>query len=294
MVNPASPSDLDDIARDLDALEADTTLLSEDAYAARARALNTLAWCLDRLRPLAVAERLLARAERLRTTFTALDERLYQHVRAEIAAKECPPDRLRAALEPLRPHAQDASPFGPLDDFVEGVLGLAEEQPLVGLLAQAAEMVSLYPSPTRVVLDLVERAGIGPSDHFVDLGSGLGQVVVLVALLSGARATGVEYQPAYCEVARRSAERLKLDVRFLNQDAREADYRPGTVFYLYTPFRGRMLDLVLARLRAEAQTRPIRVATYGPCTPTVAAQHWLTPIAGDPRRTDDCVVFASR
>ncbi|MHB0858636.1 MAG: SAM-dependent methyltransferase [Anaerolineae bacterium] len=297
----AADADLLEIARDVEKIERDVALCREDAYAGRAEALNALAWCLDRLHGPAAESgaraetgSLRARAEGLREAYAALDERLYRRARDEIAAGDLPPKRFRAALERLKPQTTAGSPFGPLDDYVEGVLGMAGAQPAGGLLAEAPEMVSLYPTPTRVVLDLLERAGIRPTDHFYDMGSGLGQVVMLVALLSGARATGIEYQPSYCDAARRCAERLNLDVRFVNQDARDADYGGGTVFYLYTPFRGQMLDLVLERLRTEAQSRPIRVATYGPCTPTVAAQRWLEHLAGDPRRRDECVVFGSR
>jgi hypothetical protein len=64
----------------------------------------------------------------------------------------------------------------------------------------------------------------------------------------------------------------------------------GTVFYLYTPFRGVILRTVLDRLRAEANTRAIRVCTFGPCTPTIAAESWL---ALDPTESGYVSVFRS-
>jgi hypothetical protein len=48
-----------------------------------------------------------------------------------------------------------------------------------------------------------------------------------------------------------------------------------TVFFLYTPFEGRMLEQVLKRLRDESRTREIKLYTYGPCTLQVAQQNWL-------------------
>ncbi len=62
---------------------------------------------------------------------------------------------------------------------------------------------------------------------------------------------------------------------FINGDARDVDYADGTVFYLYTPFKGSVLQTVLERLRAESQRRRIRVCTYGPGTLEVLPQEWL-------------------
>ena len=54
------------------------------------------------------------------------------------------------------------------------------------------------------------------------------------------------------------------NVRFVCQDARHADLSAGTVFYMYTPFKGAMLQQVLERLHAEGRRRRIRLCTYGP------------------------------
>ena len=85
---------------------------------------------------------------------------------------------------------------------------------------------------------------------------------------------------AYVDCARRSAQSLHVSrVAFIRQDAREADYSSGTLFYLYTPFTGTVLRTVLDRLREQASRRPIRICTYGPCTPLVARETWLQPFA---------------
>ena len=70
-------------------------------------------------------------------------------------------------------------------------------------------MVFYQPTPGRIIFELVERAALQKHDTFYDLGSGLGQVVILVSLLSGARAKGIEFDPAYCEYARRCATRAE-------------------------------------------------------------------------------------
>jgi hypothetical protein len=111
-------------------------------------------------------------------------------------------------------------------------------------------------------------------------------------LLSGVRARGVEVEPAYCHYARRCARELSLSqVEFINADAREADYSDGTIFFLYTPFEGRMLEQVLERLKHESKKRRIQLCTYGPCTPQVARQKWLERGDQNSTRADRLAAF---
>ncbi|NJO82116.1 MAG: hypothetical protein HC828_04465 [Blastochloris sp.] len=138
-------------------------------------------------------------------------------------------------------------------------------------------MVLYQQTPARIIFELVRRAKLGPQDVFYDLGSGIGHVATLVHLLSGARARGVEFEPAFCEYAQAGAGALGLtEVAFINQDVRYTDYAEGNIFFLYTPCEGAMLLDVLKRLRERAQSGPIRLATYGPCTSIIAQQDWLT------------------
>ena len=50
---------------------------------------------------------------------------------------------------------------------------------------------------------------------------------------------------------------------FDEHDARDADLANGTVFFLYAPFTGEVLDAVLLRLRAVAETHAIVVVALG-------------------------------
>lgn len=138
------------------------------------------------------------------------------------------------------------------------------------------EMVFYQKTPARIVLELVEKADFNKDDVFFDLGSGLGQAAMQVNLLSGIAACGIEFEPAFCNYASECARQLNLTgVTFINEDVRQADYSKGTAFFMYTPFEGKMLQEVLAILHKEAQSRRIRIFTYGPCTSLVALQDWL-------------------
>jgi SAM-dependent methyltransferase len=150
------------------------------------------------------------------------------------------------------------------------------------------EMVHCEPTPARVVLELVDYAGLTSQSIFYDLGSGLGQVAILVNLLTGVRSKGVEVDPVLCGYARQCATRLGLpNVTFVQGDARTVNYDDGTHFFLFTPFRGMILQTVLARLQTIAQQRPLTICTYGPCTPTVAQQGWLRAREYDGDHTGD-------
>ena len=166
------------------------------------------------------------------------------------------------------------SEYDDLDVLVNRLLFIGEMPvPTVGL---TAEMVEFFKTPVRVVLELAERVNWGPEDVFFDLGSGLGQVVMLVNILTRVVAKGVEIEPAYCAYARACAAARGLsDVEFIEGDARVADLSAGTVFFLFTPFKGEVFCQVMERVRVLALTREIRVISYGPCSAEIARLGWL-------------------
>ena len=63
---------------------------------------------------------------------------------------------------------------------------------------------------------------------------------------------------------------------------------------MYTPFRGRILQDVLAKLRGESQSRRIRLFTYGPCTSHISEQSWLMRIDQHADYPYKLGVFSSR
>ncbi len=160
------------------------------------------------------------------------------------------------------------------DELIGGVFQF--EEPEDRHLARDFEKLSYQPTPARHIFSLIGLTAVTAADVFVDLGSGLGQVLMMVSICTGSRSLGIELEPAYVERARQCAQRLNLNrVTFIQQDAQEADMSSGTIFYLYTPFMGSILSAVLNRLKQEAATRQIRICSYGPCTPIIAQESWL-------------------
>ena len=177
----------------------------------------------------------------------------------------------------------DAIGYDHLDAFINGVL--SDQAMPAATLEPGSEMVFFQKTPARIIFQLLELAQPTQNDVFFDLGSGLGQVAILANLISGVPARGIEYEPAYYNYAKDCALRLNLaDVEFVNADARWGDYTDGTIFFMYTPFEGRMLQDMLDVLQGEAQKRRIRIFTYGPCSPAVGRQRWLSCVNG---RADD-------
>jgi SAM-dependent methyltransferase len=283
----------------IEIIEQDGSLGKEENFVARVEALDLIEFhIVDRVEGLLLNDRgrdlatLRQRAESLKNQLEKVNEKLFQRLRATIRAGSYTCEDLRRQFYNYAGCASEENEIGydALDIFVNDLLRI--DLALEETREKEPDMVFLQPTPARVVLELVEKVALTEEDVFYDLGSGLGQVAILVGLLSGARAKGIEFEPAYCEYARQCAARLNLSrVEFMNLDARDADYSDGTVFFMYTPFRGSMLQEVLERLRSESRKRAITIGTYGPCTPRVANQGWLRRISQPPEHEHELTVF---
>ena len=276
-----------EVRSNIEAIEGHTALYEETNFSDRAEALDFLeSDAIDRIEGLLLKDgwsealtSLKQYAETVRTRLEGVDAGLFCGLRQKIASGNYTNAELRQRIVGYAGGAssgghQADEGYDSLDALVSGLL-LTEVAP-EGASPRGPEMVFYQPTPARIVLEMVEKSECRQHDVFYDIGSGLGQVSILVHLLGGIRAKGVEVEPAYCDYATRSARGLNLSqVQFINVDAREADYSDGTIFFLYTPFEGRMLERVLERLRHESTKRRIRLCTYGPCTLQVIQQKWL-------------------
>jgi predicted RNA methylase len=137
-------------------------------------------------------------------------------------------------------------------------------------------MVRYQRTPSSVILELVDLVHLSADDVFCDLGSGLGQVVGLVNLLTKAACVGVEYQSVYHHYAIEMVSALGLNnITFINADAQDVAYDSGTVFFLFNPFGGRIFDTVFEKLRSQAKKRKITICSYGSSTEPISELSWL-------------------
>jgi hypothetical protein len=219
----------------------------------------------------------IAHAHVLRSQLETANEKLFVAARSELALQGRSRAVHRWLLGPTRDQrTQPGLGFDLLDEVVSGVLKLPEPGDVRPL--HSPEMAPYQPTPARHILDLIRAVNLSSDDVLVDLGSGLGHVPLLVSILTESRTVGVEFQREYVACAQESARKLKLSlVEFIAGDAREADLSTGTVFYLFSPFRGSILTDMLQRLLRESNKRQIRICSLGPCTRVLQEQRWLKP-----------------
>ncbi len=223
---------------------------------------------------------LASKARRLKARLEAANASLYAQVCRRIRAFPPGSAAIREALTPFSHYGGQRGTlhlgYDGLDDLLDGMLGLDEAPPPHD--PPTPEMVHLEPTPASVVLELVDHLPLTRRDTLVDLGAGLGKMLILAHLLTGARGIGIEIEPAYCALARGAARRMGIHLTMIEGDARTAPLDEGDVYYMFTPFTGHVLEAVLTRLYKEARMRPILIASYGTTTLALAQESWLCPL----------------
>jgi SAM-dependent methyltransferase len=145
------------------------------------------------------------------------------------------------------------------------------------------------PTPVAQAEALLAASPLRPQDAtFVDIGAGMGRVVLLAARRPFRAVIGVEISPALVEIARenlasaRDPHRIVRDVKIVRADA--ADYvfpRGSLVIYLYNPFRAPLLDTVLGNLAAPGERRDVVVLYHTPVERAMLDAHVAFEPIGD-------------
>jgi len=286
------------VQEELEAIVGDPLIYVESNFEQRFHALDQLEDLLHTFGEASDTNSLRKRAESLKTELEEIDRILFSRLQANISSGSYTSGEFREmvntyiSLDLTDNQNQEKAGYDELDAFINGLfpdLALPEQT-----VALEPEMVYFQKTPARVVFELIANCPFAENDVFFDLGSGLGQVSILVNLLAGVKVNGIELEPAFCTYARSLALSLNLsELTFIHVDARLADYSAGTVFFLYTPFQGRMLQEVLDLLQRESLNRKIKLISYGPCTEYIARQSWLKPITSGAVDTYKLHIFSS-
>ena len=133
---------------------------------------------------------------------------------------------LYAWLASLVPTERDAA--------VEKLLGIEA----TSSSSPGPHLVGHHMTGVAAIVRAIHQVPIREDDVVLDLGAGLGKVVALVNLLTGAKTRGVEVQQ---ELVDRS------NANITHGDARTCDLSASVIF-LYCPFSGAVLDEVSRRL----------------------------------------------
>ena len=264
-----------DLPTRLRPLSDDASLRVEENFIGRHRALDLLEDILAAADPPAPP----GEAASLKESLEALDASLFRRLRSRLRSAPRRGEALQAMLDVHVPAGfrapLDAPGYDALDAFLNGLLQPDPLPPETRPLAEG--MIPFQKTPGRIILEMIAQARFGPGDVFFDVGAGPGQIPILAHALTGVRAVGLEWEPAYVVEARSRAADLGLSgVEFLPIDARLADYAPATVLFLYTPCLGPVLEAVSERMRVQCRSGA-RVFTYGPCTAAFSRLSWLSP-----------------
>ncbi len=247
----------------------------ERNFRLRKRTLESISIIKRTLQHGSIYEAAVSLENRIRRLDTAIRERF----RRMVLEDRAPPGILRAALDAFTDYRKGdfGNPRYAVDDLdilVDIMFGLDIEAARVP--ARREGMVHLEKTPASVVLELIDRLDLTGAETVYDLGSGLGHALLLFGLLTNAACIGIEIEEAYCEASRRALETWHIpNVRIVNNDVRDMDMRSGDVYFMYSPFHGKVMDAVLARLCNNARGKAIRVCSYGNSTLTLADESWL-------------------
>lgn len=231
---------------------------------------------------------ILSRASELEARLDETNSLLFDGVREQIQRDALTQGELRQILDEFTHYLPSHCDFyhyeDGLDLLINGVFEtLSAPEPS---LDAVQDMVWLQMTPISVILELVDRIGLAADDTFVDIGSGQGQICLLVHLLTQVDAIGIEIDPAYVERAESVVRSIcgETDkISFRQGDARAANYSDGTVFFMYTPFLGQVFHAVMKQLHLSVRSahgkrgRPLIICTYGDITLDVAKLPWLRP-----------------
>jgi len=157
------------------------------------------------------------------------------------------------------------------DHLIEEILDVAYAPLETG--GASSELILDAPSRMAEILFAIDRGEPGPRRAFVDLGSGGGKVVLLVALLTGARAIGIERDGRLVAHAQRAARALGLtSASFVEGDLTRDPLPEGDIYYMFIP-SVRSADIV-ARLAPAASARKIVLVSQAL---DLRRFPWLTP-----------------
>ncbi|TCO65094.1 methyltransferase domain-containing protein [Actinocrispum wychmicini] len=140
-------------------------------------------------------------------------------------------------------------------------------------LGIAAEGRGYYvPASWRILRRTLSRKEIGPTDVFVDFGSGMGRMVLEAARFPFGRVYGIELSEQLHEIAeanvRNTRQRLRCDdIRLVHGDALTFEIPDDvTVVFFNNPFQGTVFTSVIDRLVATLDRNPrqLKIIYYNP------------------------------
>jgi SAM-dependent methyltransferase len=126
------------------------------------------------------------------------------------------------------------------------------------------ETLPYQPSEWRSLRRSLARDSVSSADAFLDLGSGLGRVVLMAGEFPFRRIIGVELSAGLHDAATANLERARIDrperIELVRADVREYEIPDDvTVVFMFNPFRFEIFDAAMAQVFASYDRAPRRM-----------------------------------
>jgi SAM-dependent methyltransferase len=126
------------------------------------------------------------------------------------------------------------------------------------------ETLPYQPSEWRSLRRSLAKDSVSSADAFLDLGSGLGRVVLMASEFPFRRIIGVELSAGLDDAATANLERARIDrperIELVRADVREYEIPDDvTVVFLFNPFRFEIFDAAMAQVFASYDRAPRRM-----------------------------------
>ena len=163
------------------------------------------------------------------------------------------------------------------------------DKPFEPRVGQPGKDVVWVPTPDALVDKMLDLAKVTPQDYLIDLGSGDGRTVI-AAVKRGARAEGIEYNPAMVELSERNAAAAGVSGRatFTKADLFESDFSTATIITMFLlpqinmQLRPKLLGLkpgtrIVSNSFDMEDWQPDETATIQDCNEWCQALFWIVP-----------------
>jgi predicted RNA methylase len=123
--------------------------------------------------------------------------------------------------------------------------------------------VRYQPTKARPLRNLLYMLDLPRERGFVDFGSGKGRVLLIAAQCGFQKIIGVEFSPELCERTRQNVEifrrscRVTARIDVVLSDVTQYRIQPDqSIFFMYNPFRGVVMEQVVANLQRSVELAP--------------------------------------
>jgi hypothetical protein len=262
---------LGEILKEIDLFNSSTDIDREENFLLRYRALESASIARETGSYLA--------ADELEKRILNINESICRKYRKLFSKERLPQGEIRRIINRFSTCSQKSSgniyySESNLDLFIDCIFNIDVDSVRIGNVRSG--MVHLERSPADAVLEFIDHLDLSGTETVYDLGSGLGHVLFLFRLLTGAKCIGIEIEHLYYDTSVRIINSLNVDkIQFINKDVRDVDLSKGNIFFMYSPFFDTIMDEVLKNLKVIGRNKKMCICSFGNSTRRLNDEKWL-------------------